>query len=89
MNGYAGDQKDREIMETALDEERAAAEAYSRCAIECTGAEVRAQMLDLLSEEHWLQHELLDEMGKRGWRSSAPAGEEEIERVRRRFSEQG
>lgn len=80
---------DREIMDDALDSERAMTSLYNTSAGECAGSALRKELVSLLCAEHQLQAEVFDEMTRRGWYSTKPAQSEQIKQVKERFMNSG
>jgi len=82
-------ERDRRMLEEILEEQRAIADAYNACADRCGGGAVHTQMMSLLHEEHQIQHEIFAEIEKRGWYCGEQAGRDEIDRVKKKFAEEG
>ena len=78
---------DREMMEDALASQNALTESYNALANECASPALLNEFMNILNEEHQLQHEALDELQKRGWRRAEPAPQQQVEACRRQFSQ--
>jgi hypothetical protein len=78
---------DREMMEDALASQKFAAHGYNLYANECVSPAVMGELMTILNEEHQIQHEVFDEMLKRGWYTSEPVQQAQIDACRRRFGQ--
>ncbi len=78
---------DREMMEDALASQKFAAHGYNLYANECASPAVMGELMTILNEEHQIQHEVFDEMLKRGWYTSEPVQQAQIDACRRRFGQ--
>ena len=76
---------DREMMDDALDSEKAMTGLYNTCANECAGAALKAQVMSLLCETHQMQTEVYDEMSRRGWYTTEQAPQEKVEKAKGKF----
>ena len=74
------------MLEDILKDQKAITDAYNAWADSCGGGTVHTQMTNLLHEEHQIQHEIFAEIEKRGWYHADQAGQEEIERVKKKFA---
>lgn len=77
---------DREIMDDALDSEKAMTGLYNTCAGECAGSALRSELMTLLCEEHQMQAEVFDEMSRRGWYCTEPAPKAKVDKAKERFA---
>ncbi len=71
----------------ALYAERQLALGYNDSLYDCERLTLRNLFLDLLDEEHRLHAALLDEMTKRGWRTSHAATPQELAAVREKYQQ--
>ena len=58
---------DREMLTDALSSEKFMTENYNQYANECASPSLMNEFMNLLSEEHQIQHEVFTELQKRGW----------------------
>ncbi len=77
---------DREMMEDALSSQKFVTEGYNTFANECSSPSVMSEMLNILNEEHMIQHELFDAMQKHGWYATEPAQQQKIEQCKQQFA---
>ena len=78
---------DREMMEDALASQKFAAHGHNLGGNECGAPAVMGELLTILNEEHQIQHEVCEEMLKRGWYTSEPVQQAQIDACRRRFGQ--
>lgn len=76
---------DREMLTDALSSEKFMTENYNTYANECASPSLMNEFMNLLSEEHQIQHDVFSELQKRGWyptqscsRRKSPTGKDEI-----------
>ena len=70
---------DREMMEDVLSSQKFVTEGYNTFANECASPAVMSELMNILNEEHQIQHEVFDEMVKRGWYQTEPAPQKKID----------
>lgn len=80
---------DREMLDDALSSQKAIAGGYNLCANECAAPALKTELMNLLCEEHQIQHELFLEMQKRGWYQPEPADDRKVTQVRQAFQAKG
>ncbi len=78
--------QDKEWMEDALNSQTFMAQAYNAFAGECTAANIRDEMLNILQDEHTIRADIVDEMLKRGWYPTAPADQQQTQAAKQKFS---
>lgn len=76
---------DKERMNDALSSQKAAAAAYNNAACECASPALKSEMMNILSEEHQIGHEIFTELQKRGWYQTSPAQPEKINTVLKKY----
>ncbi len=76
---------DREIMDDILDSEKALTGLYNTSACECASSALMGEMVQLLCEEHQMQHRVYEEMSRRGWYCPSPAPMDKITKAKDRF----
>ena len=58
---------DKEMLTDALSSEKFMTDHYNQYANECASPSLMNEFMNLLSEEHQIQHDVFTEMHKRGW----------------------
>lgn len=76
---------DRERLYDMMDSEDFLTGCYNSAANTATSAKIRDELLTLLTEEHQIQSEWLDELAKRGWYTVEEAPVTKITQVRQTF----
>ena len=82
-------EKDKTIMEQALAAQDEITGQYSETANRCGSTTVKMAFLNLLGEEHRIQHELFSELHRRGWKKEEAAQKEEIQQLCQWVQRQG
>ena len=77
---------DREMLTDALSSEKFMTDNYNNYANECASPSLMNEFMNLLSEEHQIQHDVFSEMQKRGWYPTQDAPEEKIRQAKMKFS---
>ena len=79
---------DREMLTDALSSEKFMTENYNTFTNECASPTLMNEFMNLLSEEHQIQHDIFSEMQKRGWYPTPMAEEQKIQSAKQKFSAQ-
>ena len=86
---------DREILCDALSSEKFMTENYNNYANECASPSLMNEFIallketmNLLSEEHQIQHDVFTEMQKRGWYQTQQAPADKVQQAKMKFSSQ-
>lgn len=77
---------DREMLTDALSSQKFITDGYNTFANECAAPALKSEFMNLLSEEHQIQHDLFSEMQKRGWYPTPAAQEQKIQQCKQKFS---
>ena len=77
---------DREMLTDALSSEKFMTENYNQYANECASPSLMNEFMNLLSEEHQIQHEVFTELQKRGWYPTQEAPAEKVQQAKLKFS---
>lgn len=85
MNGNYGD---REMMDDALSSQKFITGGYNNYANECASPSLKSELLNILNEEHQIQHEVFSEMQKRGWYTVSSADPQKIEQLKQKYQDQ-
>lgn len=78
---------DREMLADALLGQKQLTGSYNVCANECASPALMSEVMNILNEEHQIQHELFDEMTKRGWYTAEPASPARLAQCKARFTQ--
>ena len=76
---------DREILCDALSSEKFMTENYNNYANECASPSLMNEFMNLLSEEHQIQHDVFTEMQKRGWYPLQQADQAQVTQAKQKF----
>ena len=77
---------DREMLTDALSSEKFMTENYNTYANECASPSLMNEFMNLLSEEHQIQHDVFSELQKRGWYPTQSAPAEKVHQAKMKFS---
>lgn len=77
---------EQEMLTDALSSQKFMTENYNIFAGECASPAVKADFMNILNEEHQIQHEVFTEMQKRGWYPVEPADQNKINQAKQKFS---
>lgn len=76
---------DREMINDALSSQKFITDGYNTFANECATPALKTDFMNILSEEHQIQHELFLEMQKRGWYQVEAADEQKIQQAKQKY----
>lgn len=79
---------DREMMEDALSSQKFITEGYNTFANECASPALKTDFMNILNEEHQIQHELFLEMQKRGWYLVEAADQNKVQQEKQKYMAQ-
>ena len=57
---------------------------YNTTTNECANPQLRADLLNILKEEHDIQFEIFNEMSMRGWYQTAPAEQQKVTQAKQK-----
>ncbi|MEM1485339.1 spore coat protein [Oscillospiraceae bacterium PP1C4] len=77
---------DREMMEDILSSQKFTTDSYNNFANECASPAVMSELMNILNEEHQIQHEVFSEMTKRGWYPTEPAQQQKVDQCKQKFA---
>lgn len=77
---------DKEMLTDALSSEKFMTDHYNQYANECASPSLMNEFMNLLSEEHQIQHDVFTEMHKRGWYQTQEAPAEKVQQAKLKFS---
>ena len=75
------------MMEDVLSSQKFVTEGYNTFANECASPAVMSELMNILNEEHQIQHEVFDEMVKRGWYQTESAPQKKIDQCKQQYSQ--
>ncbi|MDR2909428.1 MAG: spore coat protein [Oscillospiraceae bacterium] len=84
MNGSTQYQ-DKEMMTDVLSSQKFITSGYNTVANECACPNLKTDLLNILNEEHQIQHEVFCEMNKRGWYQTEPADQGKVNQVKQHY----
>jgi spore coat protein CotF len=80
---------DKEIFTDMLDSQKMITGNYNNSANEAACDSVKTEFMNILADEHKMQHELFLEMQKRGWYKPEQAEQTKITQARQKFVSPG
>ena len=80
---------DRKMMEDARNVQNYITTQYNDLSNQCGATPVKMALLNLLGDEHRIQHEVFSEIHRRGWKKTENADTEEIQKVCQWVESQG
>lgn len=78
---------DKERLTDTLNAQKYTTEHYNSFANEAATPEVKGCVMNILNDEHIINHEIFDEMHQRGWYPTDPAESQKLEKARTQFSQ--
>ena len=79
---------DREMMDDALSSQKFITEGYNSFANECATPAIKTEFMNILNEEHQIQHEMFQEMQKRGWYQTEAADQNKVTQAKQKYMAQ-
>jgi len=80
--------QDKELLSDALTTQKMITGHYNKFANECSCKKLREETLNLLREEHDIQHEVFTEMHSRGWYETPTADTQKITQAKTKLQSQ-
>ena len=77
---------DQAILTDALNSQKQMTDNYNMYANECASKSLMDVMMNILNEEHALQHEVWCEMNTRGWYQTEAAEQTKIDKEKNKFA---
>ena len=77
---------DQDMFTDLLSSQKFITDGYNSFANECATPSVKADFVNILSEEHQLQNEVFVEMQKRGWYPTEAADQNKISQARQKYA---
>ncbi|WP_312645224.1 spore coat protein [Hydrogenoanaerobacterium sp.] len=79
---------DKEMMDDALSSQKFVTGGYNNFANECATPALKTDFMNILNEEHQIQHELFLEMQKRGWYQVEAADQNKVTQAKQKYMAQ-
>ena len=79
---------DKEMMDDALSSQKFITEGYNTFANECATPALKTDFMNILNEEHQIQHELFMEAQKRGWYQVEAADQNKVTQAKQKYMAQ-
>ncbi len=79
---------EKDMMDDALSSQKFITENYNNFANECSSTAVKTEFMNILNEEHTIQHDVFLEMQKRGWYPVEAADQNKINQAKQKFQAQ-
>lgn len=76
---------DQDMMTDALSSQKFMTESYNAFANECSSVAVKTEFMNILNEEHQIQHEVFAEMQKRGWYAPEAADQNKVNQTKQKY----
>lgn len=76
---------DKDMMTDVLSSQKSITGVYNTYANECACVNLKADMMNILKEEHQIQHDVFTEMQKRGWYQTEPAEMTKINEAKQKY----
>lgn len=76
---------DKAMMDDALASQKFITGTYNTFANECSNPQLLEQFMNILEDEHRIQHEVFDEMQKRGWYQIEQAEQDKINQAKQKY----
>mgnify|MGYP003623899413 CR=1 FL=1 len=77
---------DKEILTDLLTSQKSITSGYNTCANECATPCVKTDFMNILKEEHDIQHDVFDEMQKRGWYATEAADQNKVNQAKQKYA---
>ncbi|MEG0898589.1 MAG: spore coat protein [Oscillospiraceae bacterium] len=79
---------DKEMMDDALASQKFITSTYNTFANECASDSLKSEFMNILADEHSIQHEIFKEMQNRGWYAPEQAEQSKIINARTKYENQ-
>ena len=79
---------EQEMLTDALSSQKMMTDVYNTGANECANPALKADFMNILNEEHQIQHEIFSEMQKRGWYQTEQAPQDKVNQAKQKFLSQ-
>ncbi len=77
---------EKEMLTDMLSSQKFVTEGYNTFANECATPVIKSEFMNLLNEEHQIQHEVFLEMQRRGWYQTEAADQNKVNQAKQKFS---
>ncbi len=79
---------DKEMITDALSSQKFITGTYNSFANECADDSLKSEFMNILQDEHSIQHQLFKEMQNRGWYPTQQADPNQIQQAKTKFTNQ-
>lgn len=79
---------DKEMLEDALSSEKFVTSTYNTFANECACDSLKSEFMNILADEHSIQHEIFKEMQNRGWYQTEAAEQSKVVNAKTKYQNQ-
>jgi spore coat protein CotF len=79
---------DKEMWRMCSVHKKGITESYNTFANECSSPALKSEFVNLLNEEHQIQHDLFSEMHKRGWYAVEQADQNKVSQAKQKYTSQ-
>ena len=79
---------DREMLDDILSTEKFMTGCYNEVANECASSSLKSEIVNILTHEHSIQHDIYTEMAERGWYNTVKADASNIQEAKTKFQNQ-
>ena len=79
--------EEKEVLQDALDTQKAATGLYNTGANECVNSDLRDTMMDLLEKEHNIQFEVFNIMHEKGYYPTPEAENTKVQQAKQKFEQ--
>lgn len=76
---------DKDMIGDVLSTQKSMTGNYNTVANEASNPEIKNTFMDILNEEHCIQHDVFDKMSQRGWYPTEAAPQNKIDAVKQKF----
>ncbi len=76
---------DKDMIGDILSTQKMMTGGYNTVANESAHPEIKNVFMDILNEEHCIQHDVFDQMSQRGWYATEPAPQNKIDTVKQKY----
>ena len=77
---------DKDILTDALSSQKFITENYNTWANECAAPGLKSTFMNILEEEHNIQHEVFCEMQSKGWYQTPQAEQQKIDQAKQKYT---
>ncbi len=76
---------DKDMIGDILSTQKMMTGGYNTVANEASNPEIKNVFMDILNDEHCIQHDVFDQMSQRGWYATEAAPQNKIDTVKQKY----